>query len=103
MKINVTLFFLLLATVVFPQDRPLTVAESSNFMSTSTYNDVLGFIDTLVADYSNVRVENIAETVQGRKIPLLVLGNPLPANPDELNGRIAIYIQANIHAGEVEG
>jgi hypothetical protein len=43
--------------------------------------------------------------VEGRDIPLLVLGNPLPSSPLDLKNdkRIVIYIQANIHAGEVEG
>ena len=38
-------------------------------------------------------------------MPLLIIGNPLPKSPKELinDKRIIIYIQADIHAGEVEG
>jgi hypothetical protein len=42
---------------------------------------------------------------EGRDVPLLILGNPPPASPQALNfdSRIVVYIQGNIHAGEVEG
>jgi dipeptidyl-peptidase-4 len=38
-------------------------------------------------------------------VPLLIIGNPLPKSPEQLanDSRIVIYVQANIHAGEVEG
>jgi hypothetical protein len=38
-------------------------------------------------------------------VPLLIIANPLPKSPADLinDKRIVVYIQANIHAGEVEG
>jgi Predicted carboxypeptidase len=83
----------------------LTTAESSGFKSTSLYNDVMTFIDQLKKSSSFVRVEYIAQSVEGRAIPLLIIGNPLPKSPKQMikDDRIVIYIQANIHAGEVEG
>ena len=44
-------------------------------------------------------------SAEGRDIPLLIIGNPLPDSPEDLvnDKRIVVYIQANIHAGEVEG
>lgn len=83
----------------------LTVAESSGYKSTSNYNEVMSFIEKL-EDFSKLlRVETIATTPEGRKVPLLVIGKPLLKSPEILAGdrRIVIYIQANIHAGEVEG
>jgi hypothetical protein len=83
----------------------LTVAEKSDFKSTSNYNDVTVFIDQLKKTSPYIRQETIATTTEGRKVPLLIIGNPLPASPRDLinDKRIVVYIQANIHAGEVEG
>lgn len=88
------------------QEKPLTVAEKSGFQATSRYDDVLAFIRDLQRMSPNIRVETLATSVEGRDIPLLVLGKPVPVTPpssSRLEKRDAIYIQANIHAGEVEG
>ncbi len=87
------------------QDKLLTVAEKSDFRSTSDYNDVMTFIEQLKKSSKFIRVETIARSVEGRDVPLLVIGNPLPKSPERAvnDNRIVIYIQANIHAGEVEG
>jgi dipeptidyl-peptidase-4 len=83
----------------------LTRAERSDYISTSDYNDVSDFIDQLKGTTEYLRVETIAKSAEGRDIPLLVIGRPLPASPEDLvnDPRVVIYIQANIHAGEVEG
>ncbi len=83
----------------------MTVAEKSEFKSTSNYKDVVSFIDKLKRSSPYIRVETIGTSTEGRDIPLLIIGNPLPESPAGLvkDDRIVIYIQANIHAGEVEG
>ena len=87
------------------QVKLLTVAEKSEFKSTSNYNDVMTFIEQLKKSSKLLRVESIATSVEGRDVPLLIIGNPLPKSPEQLknDSRIVIYVQANIHAGEVEG
>ncbi len=92
-------------TSVFSQPKFLTVAEKSDFKSTANYADVISFIDQLKKLSPYIRVEKIATTVEGRDVPFLILGNPLPKSPNDLlnDKRIVVYIQANIHAGEVEG
>ncbi|HLN56546.1 MAG TPA: M14 family metallopeptidase [Bacteroidales bacterium] len=89
----------------FSQLDLLTKAESSDFKSTSDYNDVMSFISGLKKSSSYIRTETIAVSVEGREIPLLVIGNPLPKSPEDLRNdkRTVVYIQCNIHAGEVEG
>lgn len=93
------------ACMSFSQSEIQTVAESSEFTSTSAYSDVMSFIEQLKKSSPYVRVENIATSTEGREIPLLIIANPLPASPEELknDNRIVVYVQANIHAGEVEG
>ena len=84
---------------------PLTVAESSDFTATSSYSDVMEFTRELQRQSSLLRVETLCLSLEGRRVPLLVLGNPAPASPLSLkrDKRGVVYIQANIHAGEVEG
>jgi hypothetical protein len=88
-----------------PAQTPSTVAESSNFTATSRYSDVIEFVHALQEQSSQIRVETLCTSAEGRKVPLLVIGNPAPASPADLrsDGRTAVYFQANIHAGEVEG
>lgn len=102
------LFFVVIHAKIFSQPgtkQILTVAEKSNFESTSTYKDVLGFIKELKKISPFVRTETIAKTIEGRDVPLIVIGNPLPKSAADLKNdkRIILYIQGNIHAGEVEG
>lgn len=86
-------------------EKLLTVAESSGFTATSRYTDVMEFIQKLQVLTPYIRVETLCVSTERRNVPLLVLGNPLPSSPSELrrDKRAVIYIQANIHAGEVEG
>jgi hypothetical protein len=88
-----------------PPIPPRTTAESTDYAATSTYADVLAFIRDLQKLSPLVRVETICVTAEGRDVPLLVVGKPLPQDPLALryDKRVVVYFQANIHAGEVEG
>ena len=83
----------------------MTVAEKSDFTSTSTHAEVMTFISELTAASPFVRLDTLAMSVEGMLVPLLVIGDPLPARPEDLktDDRLVVYLQANIHAGEVEG
>jgi murein tripeptide amidase MpaA len=105
-KSMILIFALLLSDIsIFAQNNFQTKAEQTDFKSTSDYSDVISFIDQLKKSSPFIRVEKIGVSTEGRDIPLLVIGNPLPKTPSEMKGdkRIIIYVQANIHAGEVEG
>jgi hypothetical protein len=84
---------------------PKTTAESTEYAATSTYAEVMSFIRELQKLSPLIRLETICTSAEGRVVPLLVIGKPLPQDPLALRSdkRIAVYIQANIHAGEVEG
>ena len=87
----------------FSQNKPFSVAESSNYTLTSSHSDVLTFIKDLQKNSKFVKVETIAKTHEGRDIPLMIVGNPMPKNSSDIGNRVVVYIQANIHSGEVEG
>ena len=100
------LCIVMLFTIVLQgAEKPLTVAESSDYTKTSRYQDVMQFIRTLQQSSPLLRVETLGRSTEGRDIPLMVLGNPVPQAPGDLqyDDRMVVYIQANIHAGEVEG
>jgi len=85
--------------------RPLTRAERTNFAETSHYDDVVAFIDSLKLLGAKISTGSIGRTIEGRELPYVIASRPLVTTPAEarrLNRPIA-YIQANIHAGEVEG
>ncbi len=103
-KIIPFLLFLFLFQNVRAQFEVQTVAEKSDYTSTSTYADVMQFIQALKSS-PLLQVENFATTAERKELPLLILADPLPESPAALvnDDRIVVYIQANIHAGEVEG
>lgn len=83
----------------------LTSAERTDFTSTSLHSDVMSFINELTVRSPFVRMDTLAMTVEGKLVPLLVIGDPLPEGPEDMKDdpRLVVYIHANIHAGEVEG
>jgi len=103
-KIIVIALAVLLFQPVMGQFDLLTVAEKTNYTSTSTYDDVMKLVKGLESS-PLLRIETFATTIEGKELPLLIIANPLPERPSDLEGddRIVVYLQANIHAGEVEG
>jgi len=82
-----------------------TKAEASEYKATSRHADVRSFINELQRISPLVRVESIGRTGGGWDIPAMIVANPPISSPEELrrDRRGVIFIQANIHAGEVEG
>lgn len=91
--------------VDFDRARPLTRAERSRFAETSSYDDVQRFIDSLRTLGAKMTVGSIGRTTDGREIPFVVASRPVVATPTEARRlhRPIVYVQANIHGGEVEG
>ena len=82
-----------------------TVAERTNYATTSSHADVLAFLDSLQARGAGIRVGLLGTSPQGRAVPYIIASRPLVDGPFEAHrtGKPVIYLQANIHAGEVEG
>jgi len=83
-----------------------TTAEATDFKSTSTYDDVVKFMKTVAAASPIVFYTTYGKTYEGRDMPLAVVGTGLKdASPASVKatGKLRVHIQANIHAGEVEG
>ena len=82
-----------------------TRAERTNFTETSRYDDVKSFLDTVDAASDLVHVSTFGYTFEGRPLLLAVVGRVGDARPATVlaANRLRVYLQANIHAGEVEG
>jgi Zinc carboxypeptidase len=80
-------------------------AEQTNYEETSRYEDVIRFIGELQKRTDKLRVESFGLTEEGRDLPLMIFADPPITQPREAraSGKPVIFIQANIHAGEVEG
>jgi hypothetical protein len=88
-----------------PAEFPRTRAERTNYSETSHYADVTRFLDSLKKLRAPIVVGSIGKTTEGRDIPFVLASRPLVTTPAEAKrlGRPIVYVQANIHAGEIEG
>ncbi len=86
-------------------DDLIITPERSNFEKTSTYTDVMNFINAIKTKSPYIQVSTIGKSPMGKEIPLVILSKPAVSTPEEAKalGKMVIYIQGNIHAGEVEG
>jgi Zinc carboxypeptidase len=82
-----------------------TRAERSGFTETSRYADVQAFLQAVDAASPLVHTTTFGYTHEGRSLLLAVAGRVTDATPAAVKatGRLRVYVQANIHAGEVEG
>ncbi|MDQ3389255.1 MAG: M14 family metallopeptidase [Gemmatimonadota bacterium] len=89
-----------------PDSALLTRPESTDFRETSRHADVLAFLKTAAARAPEMlHLGTFGYSLEGRPLPLAVWGRVADASPEAVlaSGKTRILVQANIHAGEVEG
>ena len=99
------LALLLLGPELVAQTWPQTAAERSNFTATSSSAQVGAFLDSLQMAGAPITVSDMGRTALGRPLYLVIASDPAVTSPAEAAaaGKLVVYLQANIHAGEVEG
>jgi hypothetical protein len=89
--------FLVLAACTAQRPSPVlvTTAEASRYVSTGRYDEAVRLCHDFARAYAGIRCERLGATGEGRPIVALHLsrGHDHPV----------IYVQAGIHAGEIEG
>ncbi len=84
----------------------LTRAERSDYLETSRHAEVIEFLETVVRMDDRMSLTTFGFTNEARAIPLVTVAQGLadrsPAAIRE-NGKLVLYLQGNIHGGEVEG
>ena len=100
----IVVFVPLNAQTTWPEELLLT-PEKSNFVKTSTYAEVMLFVNAIKEKSSKAHVISMGKSSEGRDIPVVILADPQIKTAEEAkaSGKPVIYIQGNIHAGEVEG
>ncbi len=99
-------FLLLSPVLIAPALRAQqTRAERTKYAETSMYTDVISFLDSLQQRGAKIHVGFIGRTAQGRDVPYVIASRPLVTTALEAKrlGRPIVYVQGNIHSGEVEG
>jgi hypothetical protein len=83
----------------------ITTAELTNYERTSTFAEVISVLDALQRESEHVHRERLLITEDAKEVPILVLANPPVSSPEQAreSNKPVIYIQGNIHGGEVEG
>jgi hypothetical protein len=91
--------------LAYPLAAQSTRPERTNFQETSSYADVRSFLDSLKHRSRELRVETLARSPRGRPVPYVVVSRPMVTTAAEArrSGKLVVYLQANIHGGEVEG
>jgi hypothetical protein len=90
---------------VAAQDIMRTAPERTDYRETTRYADVVAFVRAADAASDRIHLATLGYTLEGRALPLAVIGAVRDASPESVraSGRTIVYLQGNIHAGEVEG
>ena len=82
-----------------------TRAEATDFEETSRYEEVMAFTEVVASGADNIYRTVFGYTSEGRALPLVVVGDVGGASAEAVraSGKARVFVQANIHAGEVCG
>jgi hypothetical protein len=84
---------------------PVTRPEATNYTETSRYDEVIAFMKAMAAASPLIHLTTYGYSYEGRPLPAGRdrRGRPRPPKRCGRRKKTRIYIQGNIHAGEVEG
>ncbi len=82
-----------------------TRAEATDFQETTRYEEVMAFTEIVASGADKMYRTVFGYTSEGRALPLVVFGDVDGAGPEAVraSGKTRVFVQANIHAGEVCG
>lgn len=101
MNLRYLLPLLFAAPLAAQQTRP----ERTGNQETSSYADVVAFLDSLARAGAPMRAGILGYSPEGKPIPYVILARPMVDGPGAAarSGKPILYVQGNIHSGEVEG
>ena len=82
-----------------------TTAERTDYQKTSRYDEAIAYAQKLAAASPLIRYRAIGKSGEGRDVPLLIAASGLAFTPEiaRRQGKAVVFIQAGIHAGEIDG
>lgn len=84
----------------------LTTPERTDWVETSRYHEVVEFLEVVAEADPRMHMRTFGYSMEGRPLPMVVVGTGLrdgSAAAVHGSGKLRVWIQGNIHAGEVEG
>lgn len=83
----------------------LTRAEATSYQETSRHADVLAYCDALAEESKHVYRGTFGQSGEGQDLVYLVVSDRRCFSPERAQelGKVVVLVEANIHAGEVEG
>ena len=108
MKRLLTFIFSIIALASQAQEWPrelLTHPELTGYRETSSYQHVINVVNAAIKDSPYAHLISMGTSMEGKDIPVVVMANPKVETPEQAkaSGKPIIYVQGNIHSGEVEG
>ena len=99
-----SLFTLSLSAQNWPADL-LIKPEKTSYRETSTYQEVMAFLNAAINGKTQAHLMSMGKSLEGKDIPVIVLSKDgiKTAEEAKASGLPLMYIQGNIHSGEVEG
>ncbi len=88
-----------------PNDRWITTAEKTGFQATPTYEQTVVWLRQLALTAPELRMVSLGRSPEGRDIWMVIASRDHLFTPQTLqrSGRPTLFIQAGIHAGEIDG
>jgi murein tripeptide amidase MpaA len=82
-----------------------TLAEQTDYHKSWNYADTIRFAQKLDKASDQIVYKSFGKSGEGRDMPLLIVSNDKTFTPDQARkkGKAIIFIQAGIHAGEIDG
>ncbi len=83
----------------------LTAPERSGYVETTRYDEVVELMERAAEASPHIHLTTFGYSMEGRALPLAVVGRIADGTPAAVReaGRTVVYLQGNIHGGEVEG
>jgi hypothetical protein len=82
-----------------------TRAESTDYVETTRYDEAVEFMRAVADASPRMHLETMGYTSEGRAIPMMVVGDLESGDAETVraSGKLLVYLQGNIHGGEVPG
>jgi hypothetical protein len=82
-----------------------TAPERTAFRETTRYADVMAWLEHVARTSPLIQLDTFGYTAEGRALPVAIVGRLADGSAAAVraSGRTVVYLQGNIHAGEVEG